>query len=1054
MEMEQRAEAAEKSADGLEVRAKNAEARAKAANHTVETTKNRCRDLGILCSYQAVKVRELATMINIFLSKLEEQRGEAKVKHSNPFVKCSSPVHFPTYANYTEDGAMSIATSFESAFGSNETIQGKAGGPINPCKRTGSHAKVKMGMEYQVVRPMWHPVSESPHSRAPRNNTLPSYKGDPPSNNKKKMHSTSKIISKKSTSAHESPWLPLKTTHSKKESKHPISNKTPTPQDCPWLPFKAITPSTTDRSSCTPKTSTTLGTSRSDRSTWWPFKAHKKDINSSPPQQTQPKQKENMSNDVVKTIQKVPLLPLKSILSRDRSYSPTRLSISSRSDSNKSVSFRSSHDNYSDVVHRNYNFNVVHKCHSSTDTKEKEKSLSVSRVSECSLSSSGGGGIEELIVYQGSSSTIVGNLEVLKNSSKDLQVPSSIENSWETDNKKIDAIEEPFGDQQHGSINQLRIASLHKRGSDVLFQCDQIINSDCLQVSDSTTKTQSRSVSPNSEFFSEQESTTGLSHVGVCDPEEQPCLLDLSTLKPVIPLVVAHPTPENVGTSLEIVLYNPDIQVQKSSDLLPQTHIKGEDNEIVPLSMELYSSSPPSRTDPIPPSYAGDFQNNCDSRTADDELQMVVYKHPIASEKDINPNTLEQRISPGRESPIYNNLLQANKNLTPPVGSPEISETSPIVSRETSPRGPHRREIGWNRFFSRSGLSSRKASPRTMVSFVTTQTKTLVPRIRGGGVSDCNHKVYDFEKEKHLHGVLELKRDYIDGHKLQGSGEDGFYSHREQKGNVHLHFQVIKGYHSHRDHKKEHGENNHNNQKKEVLHLNLNDIRKQNSSRHNDEKGMIVTTPKLSLRLNTVQEGFFKEDERRTVIEQRADELSKTCAYQAKKLAEVAHQLQQFPIRLDEQLRRWAALEAKRKYEDRVQTVAQKRICNYGEAVKLYPTTILSSCDAIIQADSETPRSIRRSHVVEDRLLDQLKVVRMMKAVADVRVTFLRVRLKKLEAKLKNVCVLAPTADPYKSEVDVWRCGTRFLVQVLLFGLGFSTLPNILGGISSFPSPT
>jgi hypothetical protein len=228
-----------------------------------------------------------------------------------------------------------------------------------------------------------------------------------------------------------------------------------------------------------------------------------------------------------------------------------------------------------------------------------------------------------------------------------------------------------------------------------------------------------------------------------------------------------------------------------------------------------------------------------------------------------------------------------------------------------------------------------------------------------------------------------------------------------------------------------------------------------------------------------------QEDEEKSVIEKRAEELSKSCIYQARKLEEVSQQLQQFPARLDEQLKRWAALEAKRKYDEKVQALAaQDSICNYGEedeseikspppdaaANPLKPSTTPTrppSSKIVVQnmADTTTPpRSITRgkktaSAVAENNnivAVDQLKVVRMMKAIADVKVTFLRMRLKKLEESLKNKSTTAESSQQptYKHEVEVWRIGSKLLVQTIALCFAISRLPSFVATFTSASFPT
>jgi hypothetical protein len=1090
---EQRADVAERNSKGLESRLKYAEQRVKVANHIIETTKNRTRDLGVVCSYQAVKVKELANMINLFLKKLGEYRTKNKLLRKIQI----NPDHFSAHPEFVDLPVCSVANKLQPSISLQRESQkvhdnaveyaeladpqsGRRVCHLVTEKSPQAKKAIKQKQQVQVTKDVQDSLSEDTEmtdlptesiSESSTERYLVIKKGiERRQQHTRHVANLEDIEMTDSQSATSTSDLPAKKApHLKKASKrreHPQgTNKSSSIEaTCSSQPLSLVKVNQ-ESERTTARLPLEIGMGKGSM------------ISGS-------ENKEPMTTVITaKTSHFVASLPLTSIVSQpleSRSPSSPQCKSPSKSPSPSSISKTASSqgDHAAACPTRAGSDKVFAAANSSAETPE---TVSLKDSNSCKLNSicvspqnlsSEPSKLEKGCSPRSfaSEASFLSRLLPMKKIIDDsMMFPFPASNGLPT---SMSIITQDLGYMPDMMVHQSRAIDVAQESWDPcqIDDCSQLPVGKALQFEQEAQffpKLEKERLYPHDPRpcpAQDKADVQGLNHEGASttatQKDEEGDGLSHSQGEIAAGLWPADFMQQTEGKidsqrscSVSPQGKNPEFQTLKIRVPSPSSSVDDccKDHEleeaasavIIPLSDDILSLR---IGDEEEEQHSHHHRELLACETNGEEVKIMAAV--AAAQHARCPNGCETQNS-SVPSPIYSDLLHAKCGPSPPQtggrGSPVANSVDVPpeksckscaaiqVSGGSTPGGrgvvggggasqqqqqQRGATTGWRRFFTKSEAcqtnnnhNNTSSTPRP--SFATTAMimrgvevaeTAPVPRIRGGG------------------GLAEFKTK----------------------------------------------------------------SRSTTSVVHAAAAGSSPPPPpQLKLRLNTVQETFVQEDEEKSVIEKRAEELSKSCIYQARKLEEVSQQLQQFPARLDEQLKRWAALEAKRKYDEKVQALAaQDSTCNYGEedeseikspppdaaASPLKPSTTPTrppSSKIVVQnmADTTTPpKSITRgkkttSAVAENNnivAVDQLEVVRMMKAIADVKVTFLRMRLKKLEESLKNKSTTAESSQqpPYKHEVEVWRVGSKLLVQTISLCFAISRLPSFVATFTSASFPT
>ena len=993
---ENRSKLAEKQMEGLEMRARNAEARVALADHLVETTKNRCHDLGLLCAHQAVKVRELATMINVFLGKLEEQREGFIFKNKTPITSRSKDhPPLPTYSSETMNTSKKLSTG---QISSNESAL-----PEESCRRKSCQQKTVVT---QLVRPTMSTSVASPHKVHYHQSKLPIGKKTAL---RKRPPTKSDIISRPFKS-HGCIQTPSSSSRSQKATRSTqTSPRVSSPRDCPYLPFTNVN-FIKDKASYPNSSSASLKTS-STQNTWWPLTGvPEKEFT----ENIMNPQESDASQNNTRVTEKASLHPLQKCKPMNvlASLSETLNPPCSPSQSdNKTVSLCS---------------NTSRIDMSLALGREIDKSMSPRHEKHSRSSNSGNSAsVKERVSNSDSKPPLVTWFEtlhernILAEENRDicrkkclLRDKGKTPVSWIS--KVMSFVSTP-------SSNYSRLPSPRGRSDLVCSESDNT-QSECQSCLESFANRipfqlecgqQEGAAEGQMELYSEDISGLRSQDVQTTSTESESILMD--PLRPK-------------DSCIELLLYNTAYGVLSRSSLQSTSRYLGRRN--------LLFNSP--TTSPEPPCLLNSTFQAKRKTSYVCKIESPLENHECHLVLCMDSKSPQGIVEYGL--PTCADLFQED------ICDKAASDLTPTVSRDTSPRGPHRRDLGWNQFvctYCPGRMRSRDyANFCTMLEIRKT---SVLGRIKGGGILDerrgrcafqsrneasnkiCNSKSTDYD-DPLINTELMAHDMVIDDHVKGQFGDEGAEYIRLQKSMNAMEDSNIDV----------------TNQFHKTTHCN---VKLHSKSKHhhtcNNKHENSNLIPRLSLRLNPVQETFVREDMKKPAIQQRADELSKSCLHQAKKLTEVAHQLQQFPLRLHEQLQRWASLDVKQSENFPNSSAASKCRDKQNDISPVSSQTPLSSPLTL-----ESRSLYETQKMTESILWNQLKVVRVVKAVGDLKVRLLRFRLNLLEERVSLRAKRAPDVD----EVAVWRYGLKVCGQFLLYGFSMSTVPYL--SIPFSPSPT
>lgn len=991
-----RSKLAEEQMGGLELRARNAETRVTLADHLVETTKNRCHDLGLLCAHQAVKVRELAIMINLFLGKLEEQREGLISKNKTP-ITFRSNLH-PPLPSETMNTSKRLSTG--------QIFSKKSALPKESSRRQSCQQKTVVT---EVVKPTMSTSDASPHKVHYRHGKLPVGRTDP----RKRTPPKGDIISRplKSHGCIQKPSSSSRSqqaTHSTQTSPTVHSLR-----DCPYLPFTNMN-SIKDKASFPNSSSAPLKTS-STQNTWWPLTGvSKKEFT----EKITNAQESDTSQNKRRVAEKASLHPLEKCKPLNV-LAPTseilNLPCSPSPSENKTVSF------YSNTLRIDMSFALGRKIDKSRSPRQGKDSRSSKSGNSPSVNETGSHSSSnpELVTWFES----LRERNFLAEENGDicrkkclLRDKGKTPVSWRS--KVMNFVSTP-------SSNYSRLPSSRGSSDLVCFESD---NTQCCQSEYQSALLEScANRIPFHLEYAQQEGAADGQMESYSEHISRLHSQDVQSTSTELDSVLMGPACLNIFCT-ELILYSTAYDVLSRSSLQSTSTYLGRDNL-------LFNS--PTKT-PEPPcllnstfqaKFATAYVPTIESPLENHECQLVLCMDSKP------PQEIVEYILPTCADSFQEDIFDK-----------AASTFSPTVSRDISPRGPHRRDLGWNQFV--CTYCPRRMRNRAYANFCTVldiRKPSVLGRIKCGGILDerrgrcawlehcqkqafqsrsegsnkvCNSKSIDYDD--HLINTELMVHDMlIDNHVKGHFGDEGAEYFRLQKSVNPMEDSNVDA-------------TNH-------LHKTTDyNVKIHSQCKHHDtcnnkhEKPILI--PQLSLRLNPVQETFVREDMKKPAIQQRADELSKSCLHQAKKLTEVAHQLQQFPLRLHEQLQRWASVDAKQS-ENLQNTFAASKCSD-----KQNESSPVSSLMPLSSPITLQYRSLYKTQrMTESILWNQLKVVTVVKAVSNLKVRLLRFRLHLLEESVS----LSAKRAPDDHEVAVWRYGLKVCGQFLLFGFSVSTVPYL-----------